>query len=126
MSAQAASGAADADRLHPETYLSVELDKSHSIVLVKRKKLELGSENSDCQVQEESKKQRRSRSRSRSRSPEATSKTDGAHRQKKLKWIKEGILVRVVSKKAFSGKLYNCVLPVQTVLSENTFEVFSS
>ena len=35
-------------------------------------------------------------------------------------------MVRVVSKKAFRGKLYNCILPVTTVLDQATFEVYSS
>lgn len=39
--------------------------------------------------------------------------------------MQEGIQVRVVSKKAFDGKLYNRVVPVTTVLDESTFEVFS-
>ena len=34
-------------------------------------------------------------------------------------------MVRVASKKAFGGKLYNRVLPVTTVLDQFSFEVFS-
>ncbi len=34
--------------------------------------------------------------------------------------------MRVNSKRAVDGKLYNCVLPVTTVLDQTTFEVFSS
>ena len=45
--------------------------------------------------------------------------------RKSLKWVKEGIQVRVVSKKVLSGKLYNKVLPVTTVLDQYSFEVFS-
>ena len=44
---------------------------------------------------------------------------------KPLKWIQEGIQVRVVSKKAFRGKLYNRIVPVTTVLDHATFEVYS-
>jgi hypothetical protein len=42
-----------------------------------------------------------------------------------LKWVTGGIQVRVTSKKAVDGKLYNCVLPVTTVLDQSTFEVYS-
>ena len=45
--------------------------------------------------------------------------------RKSLKWVKEGIQVRIVSKKVLSGKLYNKVLPVTTVLDQYSFEVFS-
>lgn len=116
-------------KIDPDAFLCVELNTSHSIVQVKRKKVELSSEEAGTSFQapEESKKRRKSRSRS--KSPSTTKKHDtskGHHRSHKaLKWVTEGILVRVVSKKAFSGKLYNCVLPVSTVLSETTFEVFS-
>lgn len=34
--------------------------------------------------------------------------------------------MRVTSKQAVDGKLYNCVLPVTTVLDKTTFEVFSA
>ena len=44
---------------------------------------------------------------------------------KPLKWVTEGIQIRVVSKKAADGRLYNKVLPVMTVLDNCTFEVFS-
>ena len=44
---------------------------------------------------------------------------------KPLKWVSEGIQVRVVSKKVADGRLYNKVLPVMTVLDRCTFEVFS-
>ena len=57
-----------ADRIDPDTYLSVELSTSHSIVQVKRKRLDLlskQSKNNDS-VSEETKKRPRSRSRSNS------------------------------------------------------------
>ena len=136
------------DRIDPNAYLSVELSTSHSTVQVRRKKLEIFSESDHLKHHEETKKCVR-RSRSRSNSPKMKNdhdvrkkeyigredKIDSSRREhhlidvrhsKPLKWITEGILVRVVSKKAFKGKLYNCILPVTTVLDQATFEVFSS
>jgi len=124
MSGQVA--ASNGDRIDPDAYLSVELGNSRSLIQVKRKKLDLLSEASTGNAQEE-RKSRRSRSRSSSPKRDKHGSVDqkkGHHHShgsdsrssKPLKWVTEGILIRVASKKAFSGKLYNCVLPVTTVL----------
>ncbi len=42
---------------------------------------------------------------------------------KSLKWICEGVVVRCVSRSAYSGKLYGKELEVITVLDDNKFEV---
>lgn len=82
---------------------------------------------------------RKNRSRSRDNSPQNYAREERAvendHHQniyeeskkvsKPLKWVTEGIQVRIVSKKVADGRLYNKVLPVMTVLDRCTFEVFS-
>ena len=118
------------DQIDPDSYVSVELRAGGSKVEVKRKRLELKSQ------------RKKHRSRSRDNSPqnvpshsrEAMDGESGHHQtkqeeskrsQKPLKWVAEGIQVRVISKKAADGILYNKVLPVVTVLDRCTFEVFS-
>lgn len=132
MSSTVEQAAQGADKIDPDAYISVELTTSQSTVQVKRKRLELLSARNNSQTMPEETKQRH-RSRSRSNSPNASSKKErsSGHRdgdvkpRKSLKWVKEGIQVRIVSKKVLSGKLYNKVLPVTTVLDQYSFEVFS-
>ena len=42
-----------------------------------------------------------------------------------MKWITDGIYVRVISKRVAEGSLYNKKLPVITILDQYTFEVYS-
>ena len=106
------------EEVDPDSYVSVELRAGGSKVEIKRKRLELKSS------------KKRNRSRSRDNSPVNYSRED-RHEESKmkaakpLKWVMEGIQVRVVSKKVADGRLYNKVLPVMTVLDRCTFEVFS-
>ena len=111
------------DEVDPDSYVSVELRAGGSKVEIKRKRLELKN------------MKKRNRSRSRDNSPTSFSRNTGVegnhhHEESKkaskpLKWVTEGIQVRVVSKKVADGRLYNKVLPVMTVLDRCTFEVFS-
>lgn len=68
----------------------------------------------------------RSRSRSGSFEKEKRSEDNLKHHTestKPLKWIIEGIKVRVVSKKAAQGTLYGKIVNVRTVLDAFKFEV---
>ena len=91
-----------------DQYVSVQLEKSGARVEIKVKRLRIMVDK-----------------RSRSRSPvqsvvNANDQPD--NRRKALKWVKEGILVRCVSKSAHSGRLYGKELTIATVLSEFSFE----
>ena len=88
-------------------YCVVMLDKSGTSVEVKRKRLELIL---------------RDRSRTPEKTVEHADETEKKQR-KPLKWVREGLLVRCVSKSVHSGSLYNKELIVSGVLSEFAFEV---
>ena len=91
-----------------EQYVSVLLSKSESVVQIKRRKLQL----------------KRDLKRSRSRSPsEKQIEEDQKPKNKSLKWICEGIIVRCISRSAYGGKLYGKELEVITVLDDSSFEV---
>lgn len=113
------------DKIDPDSYISVELATSSSTVQVKRKRLSLGSEQVQCEEETKSRQRSRSRSTSPSAGKKVREKRDESRHSKPLRWVREGIQVRVVSKKVCGGKLYNRVFPVTTVLDQFTFEVFS-
>lgn len=102
-----------AGSLDPETYVSVELIQNNTVVQVKSKRIQLKSN--------EQKERDRSRSNSPKR-PEESSKSHHQDHTKPLKWVIEGIRVRVVSKKASQGRLYGKVVNVRTVLDCFKFE----
>ena len=104
------------DEIDQDAYVAVELKINESVVNVKRKRLILKSEKERLDSNNEmsdSKKVERSRSRSISARDSKDRKKD---KKKKLKWLIPGILVRMISKKAADGKLYNKKLRITDVL----------
>ena len=97
-------GEREANELDDESLVSVELKLNQCIVNIRRKRLMLKSSSQLLR-------------RSRSRSPAATHSS----KEKRLKWVLPGLIVRVVSKKAEGGKLYNTKLRVTDVLSAYKF-----
>ena len=94
--------------IDPETYVSVELRKNNTVLQVKRKRIEI------CDNKKE-----KSRSRSTSPLTEKLNESTLSHHTnnfKLLKWVIEGIYVRVVSKKAADGKLYGKIVNIRNVL----------
>jgi hypothetical protein len=92
------------------------------MVLVKRKRIELRDEAF-----------KRPKSRSRSQSPQEEQKRENSeekrhHRtteKKKLKWVTNGIIARVISKTVADGKLYEKKVRITHILDEYSFEALS-
>ena len=97
-------GEREANELDDESLVSVELKLNQSIVNIRRKRLMLKSSSQLF-------------ARSRSRSPVAAHSS----KEKRLKWVLPGLIVRVVSKKAEGGKLYNTKMKITDVLSAYKF-----
>ena len=101
---QAVMGDRDADEIDDEAYVSVELKLNQCIVNIRRKRLVLESQREVVY--------RKSRSRS---PPKEETK------EKRLKWVIPGLIVRVVSKKVEGGRLYNTKVKISDVLSAFKF-----
>ena len=99
--------------LDGEIYCSVELKINGTIVQVRRKRLVL--------------KEQATRERSRSREhetqrPENCDDGEKHRSMKRLKWVTEGLILRVISKKVHDGKLYDKLVKITTIFDKYSFE----
>jgi len=86
----------------PQAYMSLELLKGQSIVSVKRKRLHLSQEEDEQEEMKDRDEKKRDK-------------------KKPLKWIREGLVVRVVSERVAQGRLYNKKVEITTILDPYSF-----
>ena len=87
----------------PNEYVTVELSQSNCLIQVKRKRIML--------LEKYKKLNGKSNGGVKKRDIKSDSK-------KKLEWISEGIVVRVISDKYMDGKMYNKKLLIKTILND--------
>lgn len=84
-----------------DEYISVELTKSQAVLQIKRKRLEKTT------TEQQFEKKREVKQESKEKKP--------------LKWIKEGLVVRIVSKSYQDGKFYNMKVRITSIVDQFEF-----